>query len=94
LHNFIHVHDAADDAQDLGTDPPHLATPLRREDSLRDFVGDEPREISAEELGMDISAEERDRASDRRDRIAEQMWQDYLRCLAERGEQPEAELVV
>ncbi|KAJ7802459.1 hypothetical protein B0H13DRAFT_2389572 [Mycena leptocephala] len=89
LHNFIRIHDTADDAQDLVTNPPYLATPLRREDSLRDFLGDEPREISAEELGMDISTEERDQASDHRDRIAEQMWQDYLRCLAERGEQPE-----
>jgi hypothetical protein len=34
LHNFIRIHDAADDAQDLVSNPPHLATPLRREDSL------------------------------------------------------------
>jgi hypothetical protein len=40
---------------------------------VQDFVGDEPCEISAEELGMDISAEEREWASARRDCIAEQM---------------------
>jgi hypothetical protein len=94
LHNFVRVHDAADDARDLAADGPPPAAPLRREDSVQDFVGDEPREISPEELGMDISAEERERASARRDRIAEQMWKDYLICLAERGELPQEELVI
>jgi hypothetical protein len=94
LHNFIRVHDAADDARDLAADGPPPAAPLRREDSVQDFVGDELREISAEELGMDISAEERERASARRDCIAEQMWKDYLSCLAERGEEPQGELVI
>jgi hypothetical protein len=94
LHNFICVHDAADEAQDLTPDGPPPAVPLRREDSVQDFVGDEPRGISPEELGMDISAEERERASARRDCIAEQMWKDYLACLAERGEEPQGELVI
>jgi hypothetical protein len=56
LHNFICVHDAADDARDLAPDGPPSAAPLHHEDSVQDFVGDEPREIP-EELGMDISAE-------------------------------------
>jgi hypothetical protein len=92
LHNFIRVHDATDDAQDLAADGPPSAAPLRHEDSVQDFVGDEPREISLEELGMDISAEEREWASARWDCIAEQMWKNYLACLAERGEKPQGGL--
>lgn len=94
LHNFIRVHDAADEARDLAADGAPAAAPPRREDSVQDFVGDEPREILPEELGMDISAAERERASACRDRIAEQMWQDYLTCLADRGEEPQGELVI
>ncbi|KAF8174429.1 hypothetical protein K438DRAFT_2049051 [Mycena galopus ATCC 62051] len=92
--NFIRVHDATDDARDLAADNPPSAAPLRREDSVQDFVDDEPRKISPEELGMDISAEERERASARQDCIADQMWKDYLACLAERGEEPQGELVI
>jgi hypothetical protein len=43
---FIRVHDAADDARDLAADGPPSAAPLRHEDSVQDFVGNEPREIS------------------------------------------------
>jgi hypothetical protein len=38
----------------------------------------EIREIVPEELGMQIMEAERNRASARRDRIAQQMWEDYV----------------
>jgi hypothetical protein len=85
LHNFLRVHDGGDDAMDLGSaaqDAP------QREGSGRfeEFILAEPREISPEELGFSISAEERRRASARRDRIAKEMWEDYIALLRERGE--------
>ncbi|KAJ7020364.1 hypothetical protein C8F04DRAFT_974391 [Mycena alexandri] len=87
IHNFLRVHDTEDNADDLG---PSTSTPLQREGSRRmeDFIETpaKPREISPEELGFSISAEERKRASDRRDRIAKKMWSDYVALLAERGE--------
>ncbi|KAJ7195093.1 hypothetical protein GGX14DRAFT_336261, partial [Mycena pura] len=82
LHNFIRVHDGEDEALDLdgqGTAAHAGGSPsLRREDSAQGFVGPEPREITPQELGRDISPEEAARASHRRDTIAEQMWVDYL----------------
>lgn len=87
LHNFLRIHEGDDDAHDLAPTSQNL---LRREgsDRLEDFIQDEPREISPEELGMLISAEEKARASARRDRIAQQMWKDYVALLAERGGTP------
>ncbi|KAJ6510776.1 hypothetical protein C8R45DRAFT_814109, partial [Mycena sanguinolenta] len=85
LHNFVRIHDASDDAVDFGPDS-DVPGPIRREDSMQDFIQPEPREISPEELGMEISAEERTRATLRRGQIAQRMWDDYVALLAERGQ--------
>ena len=89
LHNFVRIHDRDDNAEDLANDAENAP---RREDSshLEDFVSTGPREITPEELGMHISDEERARASARRDRIANQMWADYVTYLAAHGEVPNA----
>jgi hypothetical protein len=89
LHNFLRIHDQDDDARDLGNDGPSL----QREGSQSSFdnfvEGIEPREISPEELGMNITEEERARASARRDAIAQQMWVDYLAYRARHGRDEE-----
>jgi hypothetical protein len=87
LHNFVRIHDASDDAVDLSTES-DAPGPIQREDSMQDFIEMQPREISPEELGMEISAEERVRATNRRDAIAQKMWEDYVAVLAERGMVP------
>lgn len=76
LHNFLRIHDRTDEASDLGQNS------LGREHSgsIDGFVDSpvEPREVTPEELGMHITEAERHRASARRDRIAQQMWADYV----------------
>jgi hypothetical protein len=74
LHNFIRIHDVADEARNFGENT------LHREDSgsLHNFTSEEPREMLPEELGMQVTAEERARASTRRDAIAKAMWDDYV----------------
>jgi hypothetical protein len=49
---------------------------------LGDFIDEEPREISPEELGFSISAEERKWVSEYRDCMAQEMWDDYVAHLA------------
>lgn len=46
----------------------------------------EPRIVTEQELGFNITAEERQRANERRDRIAKAMWADYQAELRQRGE--------
>jgi hypothetical protein len=91
LHNFLRIHDQDDDAGDLGNGPS-----IHREGSrgsIDDFIEDaEPRVISEEELGMNITEEERARASARRDAIAQQMWVDYLAYRARHGQDQEEDL--
>ncbi|KAJ7667199.1 hypothetical protein B0H17DRAFT_950616, partial [Mycena rosella] len=89
LHNFVRIHDETDDAEDLADEPPDPSQ-HRVSNGLDDFVEVEPREISPEELGINISEAEKVRASARRDRIARQMWDDYVALLVERGEVPNA----
>jgi hypothetical protein len=92
LHNFLRVHDSDDNALDLGsTGEATSQGSMQREGSgsLEDFFNYEPREISPEELGISITAAERARASARRDRIAQRMWEDYLVVLRERGRVPD-----
>ena len=43
-----------------------------------------PPIIAAKQLGLNITAEERQRASKRRDQIARQMWDDYQAELGRR----------
>ncbi|KAJ7085991.1 hypothetical protein B0H15DRAFT_782549, partial [Mycena belliarum] len=86
LHNFLRIHDASDDAEDLAEMDDD--SPERREARrLSDFIEREPREISAEELGWNIPPEERVRAAARRDKIAKQMWVDYLAYLDEHNDE-------
>ncbi|KAJ7659058.1 hypothetical protein DFH06DRAFT_904875, partial [Mycena polygramma] len=84
LHNFVHIHDGDDDAQDLGANDAPGREEARR---LNGFIEEDPREISPEELGWDIPDEETVRASARRDRIANQMWVDYVQYLRDHGEE-------
>ena len=73
IHNFIRQHDP-DEIQQFGDDD--------EDDWMHGVHGD----------GVGILAEgpagevERDRANERRDRIAQEMWRDYQEVLAERGE--------
>ena len=85
LHNFLRIHDRTDEAHDLGSN-----NTLHREGSgsISSFVTEdiaEQEEIAPEELGMQISEAEKARASARRDRIAQQMWDDYVAYTAEHG---------
>lgn len=83
LHNFLRIHDRSDEAWDLAPNG------IQREgsSSLIDFVAEptEPHQIFPEELGWHISDEEKVRASNRRDRIAQKMWEDYLAYVAHGG---------
>ncbi|KAJ7059780.1 hypothetical protein C8F01DRAFT_963396, partial [Mycena amicta] len=67
LHNFIRVYDEDDEAEAEDDD---------EEDGNMNTQG-QPPQISPEELGMSISAAERNRAPARRDAIARHMWADY-----------------
>ena len=71
VHNFLRIHDPLD--EDLGQWG-HDSTPLTgtvTEESQATHT------IPAEVLGFDISEDERTCASERRDHIARQMWEDY-----------------
>jgi hypothetical protein len=73
LHNFIRHHDPTDteDADALATDVSHVR-------ANGPGIG---------ELAVNtVSAAERQAASNTRDQIAQQMWQDYQHILHERGE--------
>jgi hypothetical protein len=86
LHNFVRIHDKDDDAADL------IADDAGREEAQRlsSFIEEDPCQISPEELGWNIPNEETVRASARRDRIANQMWADYVAYLGDHGEEPNA----
>ncbi|KAF8799766.1 hypothetical protein BYT27DRAFT_7119624, partial [Phlegmacium glaucopus] len=70
VHNFASVHDR-DKNQDSTTQP---STGSQENTTC---TATEPRIITEEELGFDITAEERQRATERRDKIARDMWRDY-----------------
>ena len=73
LHNFIHIHDPDDNAQD--------------EDDYEEGHNLQSRiEIHVEHLGGYISQAEKDRASAKREAIATAMWVDYQNILAQRGQ--------
>ena len=80
IHNFIRIHDPSDRT---------LQRWRREEPTMRDTDSStaavEIREIQPEELGFEVTREERDRAAGHRDRIAKQMWDDYRRELQMRG---------
>jgi hypothetical protein len=73
LHNFIHIHDPDNDAQD-------------EDDHEEGHTSQLSAEIEAEHLGGHISQTEKDRAGAKRDDIAMAMWVDYQNILAQRGQ--------
>jgi hypothetical protein len=78
LHNFIRIHDPSDNATTESVDREiSIASGTH---SVEEGPG-QPREISQEELGFQITNEEKERAEARRDRIAKKMWDDYQAIL-------------
>ncbi|KIL55163.1 hypothetical protein M378DRAFT_18193 [Amanita muscaria Koide BX008] len=83
LHNFIRIHDPSDNAMTESVDGE--ITTASGTHLVEEGPG-QPREISQEELGFQITNEEKERAEARRDRIAKKMWDDYQVILRERQE--------
>jgi hypothetical protein len=83
IHNFISIYDPSDesllhpDLESIGNQSSHSNSeePPRRS-----------ADITEMELGLAITAEERHRSIERRDRIAKQMWEDYKRELERRSQ--------
>ena len=76
LHNFVHVHDPDDLANEDGDN----------DDSNDEGLPDSHQiPITLENLGGHISQAEKDRASAKRDEIAQAMWADYLQELQSRN---------
>ncbi|KAJ7348038.1 hypothetical protein DFH08DRAFT_698780, partial [Mycena albidolilacea] len=73
LHNFIQIHDP-DDFSDDGTGHGGPRNPTF---TLCEVDGDDRRTFPEEELGRFISPEEKRRAEAFRDRIAQEMWDQY-----------------
>ncbi|KAF8815798.1 hypothetical protein BYT27DRAFT_7070751, partial [Phlegmacium glaucopus] len=72
LHNFVHVHDPDDLAEEDGDnsdDSDDEETPHRQPHEIP---------ITPENLGGHISQAEKDRASAKRDEIAKAMWEKYV----------------
>jgi hypothetical protein len=73
LHNFIQIHNL----DDFSDDGPGLGGPRNPTFTLREVDGDNRRIFPEEELGRFISPEEKMRAEAFRDRIAQEMWDQY-----------------
>ena len=82
VHNFVSVHDR-DRYNSYRPDPP---TGSQEGGPSAAETIPETGVITEEELGFNITAEERQRAIERRDQIARQMWVDYQAELRRRGE--------
>ena len=82
IHNFIRIYDPSDEA----VQPWRAVTAraAKQQQSPAPNPHAEPHVITAAELGIDITPVERQRAADRRDRLAEQMWVDYQEELHQR----------
>jgi hypothetical protein len=84
IHNFIRIHDPSD----------HTLQQWRREEpsTTRDALANNSEsessvqlhEIQPDNLGFEVTCEERDRAAAQRDIIAEQIWDDYQEELRRR----------
>jgi DDE superfamily endonuclease len=72
IHNFIRIHDPADEA--IGTS-----------DDDDDDDGDTGAPFDRDHIAAAAAAAELDGPSQRRDRIAQQMWENYLVVRLERG---------
>jgi len=77
IHNFVGIHDQDQMNSLSGNQMPNSRSRSSQAESSVAGAGTEPRIITEEELGFNITAEEKQRANDRRDRIAEEMWVDY-----------------
>jgi hypothetical protein len=69
LHNFIHIHDP----NDFANNGPDAGGPSNPTFTLCEVDGDECHDFHAEELGRFISTAEKSRAAQFRDMIAEAM---------------------
>ena len=76
VHHFLCIHDPSDeDLGEWGHNESTCLTGTVTEESQATHT------IPAEVLGFDISEDERTCASERRDHITRQMWEDYQREL-------------
>lgn len=75
IHNFIRIHDSQDDIFQIARNLERNPT----EDT------EEATQIPPEYLGRQVSAQERDQAAEKRDRISQQCWDQYQAYLARRS---------
>lgn len=79
LHNFIRINDPDDDANPLNTSSIRRGEPM---DAYQERgIGDDRDD--GNDFGGVITRAEQGRAKERRDRIAEQMWKDYISHLTQ-----------
>jgi hypothetical protein len=78
LHNFIQVHEPLDIPK--SSQRSQSSTPQPDDPSE-----EQPRTITPDELGFEITTAEKERAAKRRDDIAKEMWFDYQVELRRRG---------
>jgi hypothetical protein len=74
LHNFIRLHDP----DDYADDGPGHGGPRNLMFTLHEIDGDERRTFPEEELGRYVSQAEKQRATEFRDNIAREMWEQYV----------------
>ncbi|KAJ6479679.1 hypothetical protein C8R45DRAFT_832624, partial [Mycena sanguinolenta] len=74
LHNFIHILEP----DDFSDDGPGHGGPRNPTFTLHEINGDERRTFPPEELGRFISPAEKAHAEAFRDRIAQEMWDQYV----------------
>ncbi|CAK5271682.1 unnamed protein product [Mycena citricolor] len=74
LHNFICIHDP----NDYVDDGPGSSGPCNETWTLLEIDGDERHEFPEEDLGYYVSSEEQDQAAALRDRVVEEMWNQYV----------------
>ncbi|KAF8151549.1 hypothetical protein B0H34DRAFT_664634, partial [Crassisporium funariophilum] len=81
VHNYVRIHDPSDNIESWTNN-----AETRASGSASNRTPQEPRRIAEEQLGINITAEERQQASDRRDHMAQEMWKDYQEELRRRGD--------
>jgi hypothetical protein len=84
IHNFNNIHDR--DAHRMHCEINLPTGSQESGSSHQGLTAEEPRTVTEEELGFVITVDEKQRATERRDRIAKQMWVDYQAELRRRGE--------
>ncbi|KAF8151408.1 hypothetical protein B0H34DRAFT_664624, partial [Crassisporium funariophilum] len=81
VHNYVRIYNPSDNIESWTNN-----TETRAGSSTTHRAPQEPRQIAAEQLGINITAEEQQRASDRRDHMAQEMWRDYQEELRRRAD--------